>query len=60
VLLGKSYWQGLLTWMEEVMLANGCINHLDLKLITLVDSVDEAAHIIIEHYRKHVANQADS
>jgi hypothetical protein len=46
--------------MEEVMLANGCINHLDLKLITLVDSVDEAAHIIIEHYRKHVANQADS
>lgn len=60
VLIGKSYWQGLLTWMEEVMLANGCINHLDLKLITLVDSVDEAAHIIIEHYRKHVANQADS
>ena len=60
VLIGKSYWQGLLTWMEEVVLANGCINHLDLKLITLVDSVDEAAHIIIEHYRKHVANQADS
>ena len=57
---GKSYWQSLLTCIEEVVLANGCINKLDLKLITLVDRVDEAAHIIIEHYRKHVANQADS
>ncbi len=60
VLIGKAYWQGLLTWMQDVVLANNCITDIDLNLITLVDSADEAAHIIIEHYRKHVANQADS
>jgi predicted Rossmann-fold nucleotide-binding protein len=26
VLIGKTYWQGLVTWMREVMLARGCID----------------------------------
>lgn len=60
VLVGKSYWQGLFTWLRETMLAKGCINENDLQLITLVDSADEAARIIIDHYRKHVATQIDA
>lgn len=59
VLIGKSYWQGLLTWMQEVMLARGCIDNHDLSLITLVDSAEEAAQIIISHYHQHISAQAD-
>ncbi len=59
VLIGKNYWQGLLTWMKEVMLARGCIDESDLALLVLVDSAEEAAQIIISHYHKHISVQAD-
>ncbi len=60
VLIGKDYWQGLITWLRQTALAKGCINEVDMDLITLVDSADEAAHIIIQHYRKYVASQVDA
>lgn len=59
VLIGKNYWQGLLTWMKEVMLARGCIDESDLALISLVDNAEEAAHIILEHYHKHISVEVD-
>jgi len=59
VLIGKNYWQGLLTWMREVMLTKGCIEKADIDLMVLVDSAEEAAHIILEHYHKHISTQAD-
>ncbi|MCP5178005.1 MAG: TIGR00730 family Rossman fold protein [Moraxellaceae bacterium] len=59
VLIGKSYWQGLLNWMREVMLTRGCIDESDLELMTLVDSAEEAAHIILTHYHKHISAQTD-
>jgi len=59
VLIGKNYWQGLLTWMKEVMLARGCIDESDLALLVLVDSAEEAAQIIIDHYHKHISTQTD-
>lgn len=60
VLVGKDYWQGLLTWFKDVMLARGCIDPSDIELMTLVDSAEEAAHIIIEHYHKHITCQSDT
>ncbi|PTQ89136.1 TIGR00730 family Rossman fold protein [Agitococcus lubricus] len=60
VLVGKTYWQGLLTWLQQEVLAKGCINHSDLALITLVDSAEEAAQIIIDHYRKHISSQTET
>ncbi len=59
VLIGKTYWQGLLNWMREVMLERGCIDESDLELMTLVDSAEEAAHIILTHYHKHISVQTD-
>ena len=53
VLVGKEYWQGLLSWVENTMLSAGCISREELKLIQLVDNADEAARIIIE---RHHAN----
>lgn len=54
VLIGRSYWQGLLDWMRGTMLAEGCISEADLALFSVTDSVDEAARIIITHYRRHI------
>jgi len=53
VLVGKQYWQGLLDWLENTMLVEGCIDKNDFNLFTLVDSAEEAADIIIQHHKKH-------
>ncbi|HBF38778.1 MAG TPA: TIGR00730 family Rossman fold protein [Firmicutes bacterium] len=53
VLYGTSYWKGLISWMEDQMLAAGCIIPEDLTLLQLVDEPGEAARIIIDNSRKH-------
>jgi uncharacterized protein (TIGR00730 family) len=47
VLMGTSYWQGLLDWMRGTMAADGKIGPEDLKLICLTDDVDEAVRHIV-------------
>ncbi|MFZ5653220.1 MAG: TIGR00730 family Rossman fold protein [Pseudomonadota bacterium] len=51
VLVGSSYWRGLLEWMESTMQGSGCISDHELKLITLVDTAEEAAAVILQHAR---------
>jgi uncharacterized protein (TIGR00730 family) len=47
VMMGESYWRGLLEWLREAMHADGKISPGDLDLITVTDDVDEAvAHIV--------------
>lgn len=47
VLFGKSYWQGLLDWMQTTMLdQSACISPEDMHLFKLVDNIDEAVKII--------------
>ncbi len=58
VLIGKSYWAGLMDWLRQTMQAEGCINDDDMKLLTVVDSAEEAAEIIISHYRSYSAAEA--
>jgi uncharacterized protein (TIGR00730 family) len=54
VLVGKSYWTGLMLWVEEVMLnEEHNISPLDLDLVKIVDTADEAAQIIEDFYRSH-------
>ena len=48
VLMGTAYWQGLLDWMRDTMLADGKIGPDDLDLICLTDDVDEAVRHIVE------------
>jgi hypothetical protein len=50
VLVGKDYWQGLMDWLKDTMLASGCIGQQDLDLLQLVDNADEAAKIIIDQH----------
>ncbi|MCQ2959686.1 MAG: TIGR00730 family Rossman fold protein [Bacteroidales bacterium] len=51
VLVGKSYWDGLMKWVKETMLdQEGNISPKDMDLIQVVDSADEAVDIINKYY----------
>jgi hypothetical protein len=55
VLVGKSYWQGLITWIEEVVLGHEKnISPEDLNLINLVDTPEEAVQVIDDFYSKYL------
>jgi hypothetical protein len=54
VLVGKTYWEGLLGWIKEVMLAKEQnISIEDLDLINVVDTPVEAVEIINDFYKKY-------
>ena len=48
VLVGTAYWQGLLDWLRDTVLAEGKISASDLDLLTLTDDVDEAVRLMVE------------
>jgi len=51
VLFGRSYWQGLVQWLKDVVLAAGSIAADDLRLFDVVDSPDEAMAVLEKHLR---------
>ena len=54
VLVGKSYWKGLIDWFAGTMLTEGNIAKEDLALFNLVDTSDEAVDIINKFYKKYL------
>jgi uncharacterized protein (TIGR00730 family) len=48
VLVGSSYWNGLLDWMRGTVLPHGSISPHDLDLIQVVDDADEAVRVVCE------------
>jgi uncharacterized protein (TIGR00730 family) len=46
VLVGRAYWSGLLSWLENTMLAHANIGPVEFGLISLADDADEAVEII--------------
>jgi uncharacterized protein (TIGR00730 family) len=55
VLVGRSYWQGLMEWIENVVLGEEKnINEEDLKLINIVDTPTEAVKVIDDFYSKYL------
>ncbi len=55
VLVGKEYWQGLMDWIEDkVMDEQKNISPEDTRLLTLVDTSDEAVNVINEFYSKYL------
>ena len=54
VLVGRKYWEGLLDWIKETMLAiEANINPDDLDLFNVVDTPEQAVEIIEEFYKKY-------
>jgi len=55
ILVGSTYWQGLLDWIKSVVLAEESnISEKDLELIQIVDTADEAIDKINEFYSKYL------
>ena len=55
VLMGSSYWGGLLSWLREATAGMGYVDGADLDLISVCDDVDEALRVIAEAYAAHMA-----
>lgn len=55
ILVGSTYWQGLINWIKDVVLAEeNNINKKDLDLIKVVDTADEAVEKINEFYSEYL------
>ena len=55
VLVGKSYWEGLVQWITKTVLeTENNISAKDLDLFTLVDTVDEAVKCIDDFYSDYL------
>ncbi len=52
ILFGSAYWEGLLDWFTEQLLADKMISKRDLKLFRVTDDVDEVVDIIRRHYNR--------
>jgi len=53
VLVDKSYWGGLVKWIEEKLLVENKIVADDMQIFQLVDTAEEAAGIIDAFYQKY-------
>mgnify|MGYP003147737355 CR=1 FL=1 len=53
VLMGVSYWTGLVDWLRDTMLAEGNIGEKDLHLFKITDDPQEAVDIVDEFYKEH-------
>jgi len=51
VLLGRSYWGGLVDWLRDTVAERGTISPHDLDLVHLTDDPDEAVDVVIEANR---------
>jgi uncharacterized protein (TIGR00730 family) len=58
VLVGSSYWGGLITWLREKVLAERKISASDLDLLRIVDDPAEVVRIIIEAH-SHAGTELD-
>jgi len=54
VLVGKAYWDNLLSWVRSTMVGEGYIDQRDMTLINLVDDASEAVKVIDDFYSKYM------
>ena len=54
ILVGSSYWGGLLNWMKETMMQrHGNISPNNLDLLKIADTADEVAALVLDFYTHH-------
>ena len=56
VLVGRAYWQGLLDWLRTAVVDGGMINALDIDLLRVVDTPEEALAVLREAAQKDAAS----
>jgi uncharacterized protein (TIGR00730 family) len=47
ILFGSSYWNGLLKWLHDVVMAEGKISGIDFRMIQIADSPAEVVEIVV-------------
>lgn len=52
ILYGSDFWSGLIDWLKQQVLSQGCIEHDDMELFHLVDDVNEVLPIIQSHFER--------
>lgn len=51
VLFGRSYWEGLYSWLKSTVYAEGKVGDKDMALLHLTDDVDDAVRVVEEAYQ---------
>ena len=46
ILMGRTFWRGMLEWVERFMLEGGMVSQDDIDLYTVTDDPEEAVRII--------------
>jgi hypothetical protein len=52
ILVGSIFWQGLLDWLRERMVADGMIDLKDIDLIQVIDEPQQVVAAIFKHYER--------
>jgi len=60
VLVGHAYWDGLVTWLRDSVVADGKASATDLELFHVTDSIEEAVHIVTAHARGEESGPEDA
>ena len=58
ILVGRDYWAGLVDWIVQRMLDQGCISEDELDLFKLVDSSHQAAELILQYISRETDEAA--
>jgi len=58
ILFGSDYWQGLLDWLRNRMVAEGKIAPEDMDLMYVTDSPEEAVNVVLKYYQAQLENAA--
>ncbi|HEX5013144.1 MAG TPA: TIGR00730 family Rossman fold protein [Candidatus Limnocylindrales bacterium] len=59
VMVGTTYWQGLLAWMRDAQLTAGAVTQEDIDLLKLADDPDEVVAIVRDYASRAEAASAD-
>lgn len=53
IMYGSEYWNGLVDWIKNKVLADGYISPEDFELFQISDDLDEIVEIIVDFYSQH-------
>ncbi len=53
ILVGSSFWRGLLFWFEQTLVPEGVISASDLALVQVIDEPEAVVQAIFAHYDQH-------
>ena len=50
ILVGESFWRGLLDWMQDSLVGQGMINPEDMAIMQVLDEPQQIVEAIFKHY----------